>query len=355
MAGRQAGTIEVRGGLVGPQPHIAKIDHRQVGAAVLKNRLVAAIGEERKRRAVFKHEGEPFGGIGGIERHIGAAGFQHRQESHHRWIAQQPELQHVQLFQREAVAFTGLPSGPFDTVVLNSVVQYFPDLDYLLAALQEANKRLAPGGRVFIGDVRHFGLIELFHASVQLAKAPGDLPLQQLRDRMSWALARDKELLIDPGFFHRLRERLPAIGSVEVLLKRGRADNELTRFRYDVILHAGERRGPLAPAERDWAGDDSMASLETWLKDQRPAALHLRGVPNRRLAREVLALDGLKRGDGRCVADLLDAVKRQPSVGEDPEAFWSLAKTHGYGAQIQRNQDPQDGRFDVLLYDPAPR
>ena len=63
---------------------------------------------------------------------------------------------------------------------------------------------------------------------------------EELKDRIARAVAEEKELLIDPNFFIALREHLPQIGSVDILLKRGRTDNELTRYRYDVVLHVGE-------------------------------------------------------------------------------------------------------------------
>ena len=48
----------------------------------------------------------------------------------------------------------GCRQGHFDAVVLNSVVQYFPSAGYLLDVLAVAMRLLAPGGAVFIGDVR---------------------------------------------------------------------------------------------------------------------------------------------------------------------------------------------------------
>ncbi|MBI3789504.1 MAG: amino acid adenylation domain-containing protein [Gemmatimonadetes bacterium] len=47
-----------------------------------------------------------------------------------------------------------LPAGSFDVVVINSVVQYFPDAAYLVKVLEGAVRALAPGGRIFIGDLR---------------------------------------------------------------------------------------------------------------------------------------------------------------------------------------------------------
>lgn len=48
----------------------------------------------------------------------------------------------------------GLPRGHFDVVVLNSVVQYFPGAGYLTAVLRGVLPLLAPGGAVFLGDLR---------------------------------------------------------------------------------------------------------------------------------------------------------------------------------------------------------
>jgi hypothetical protein len=51
----------------------------------------------------------------------------------------------------------------------------------------------------------------------------------------------DAELVLDPQFFHAFASRSPDAASVRIELKRGRAHNELTRFRYDVIIR---KRGP---------------------------------------------------------------------------------------------------------------
>ena len=46
-----------------------------------------------------------------------------------------------------------LGSERFDAVILNSVVQYFPGVDYLLEVLDGAIERVRPGGFVYLGDV----------------------------------------------------------------------------------------------------------------------------------------------------------------------------------------------------------
>src|SRR5947207_1828166 len=70
----------------------------------------------------------------------------------------------------------------FDTIVVNSVIQYFPNLDYLMSVLSGALESVRPGGTIFIGDVRSFPLLETFHTSIQLHQAAGSLSCTELKD-----------------------------------------------------------------------------------------------------------------------------------------------------------------------------
>jgi 2-polyprenyl-3-methyl-5-hydroxy-6-metoxy-1,4-benzoquinol methylase len=158
----------------------------------------------------------------------------------HEFTSARPELRHVHLLQREATNFDGLMPGSVDTVVLNSVVQYFPHLDYLKLVLERAAEMIAPGGHIFVGDVRHLGLLGAFHCSVQLAKAPPESTVRSLKRKIVLAIEQEKELVIDPLFFLELAHTLPRIAGAEIMVKRGDANNELTRYRYDVVLHVGE-------------------------------------------------------------------------------------------------------------------
>src|SRR5439155_2959368 len=62
-------------------------------------------------------------------------------------------LPQVSLRQQTADDFDGVGAGEFDVVILNSVVQYFPGVEYLLRVLEGAVEAVAPGGFVFVGDV----------------------------------------------------------------------------------------------------------------------------------------------------------------------------------------------------------
>ena len=76
--------------------------------------------------------------------------------------------------------FTGMQDGMYDTVIINSVIQYFPDVSYLLRVLEGALHVIKPGGRLFVGDVRSLPLLEAFHTSIQLYQAADALPTESV-------------------------------------------------------------------------------------------------------------------------------------------------------------------------------
>jgi acyl carrier protein len=145
------------------------------------------------------------------------------------------------LLERRADDFRDIEAGSFDGVILNSVVQYFPSVVYLLRVLEGAIRATRSGGFIFVGDVRSLPLLEAFHTSVELAKAHDSLPLEELQQLIRKRVADEEELIIDPAFFAALKEHLPRVGHVEILPKRASAQNEMTRFRYQVVIHVGEQ------------------------------------------------------------------------------------------------------------------
>ncbi|WP_459758658.1 hypothetical protein, partial [Mycobacterium riyadhense] len=111
----------------------------------------------------------------------------------------------------------GLPEGHFDVVVLNSVVQYFPSAGYLLDVLDSALGLLAPGGAIFLGDVRNLTLLETFSTGILSARAEG---ATVTRARIAREMRTEQELLLAPEFFVALTRRFSDLAGVDVQLKR---------------------------------------------------------------------------------------------------------------------------------------
>jgi SAM-dependent methyltransferase len=238
-------------------------------------------------------------------------------------------LAHVQLQQRMADDLQGLPEGSFDCIVLNSIIQYFPTVDYLLQVLTGAVRLLQPGGVIYVGDVRNYTLLEAYHASVQLYQAEATLPLAALQARIQQRLQDEEELLIDPAFFHALPSYLPQITAVQVQVKRGWAHNELTRFRYQVVLRTDGKANGVPPtttpvySEVDWqSGNDTVETLRQHLQGAAASnGLLVRNLPDARLQPEAYTLRALAESGLPTVADL----RQQLAWGSSLAIGWSSA------------------------------
>jgi amino acid adenylation domain-containing protein len=269
-----------------------------------------------------------------------------------RWISGRAELGHVELLERTATDLQDLPSGGFDTVILNSVVQYFPDIDYLVSVISEAVRLVAPGGHIFVGDVRHLGLLSVFHSAVQLAKAGATVSVGQLQRRVARAVAQDKELVIDPQFFHEIPGRVRGIRAAEVQLKRGRAPNELMRYRYDVVLQVGEPvDAPLVFEPLEWEqAAGSVEGFEAAVREQRWSAVRIRSVPNGRVARDSAAQRLIEISDERREASALRRQLNEQARNEfDPEVLRELAEAHGYDVVIGWSAGDQPQCLELQL------
>ncbi|RSS37559.1 amino acid adenylation domain-containing protein, partial [Streptomyces sp. WAC07061] len=250
----------------------------------------------------------------------------------------------VELRTQPAHDLTGLPEGYFDTVVLNSVVQYFPSGTYLAEVLEGVSRLLAPGGSVFIGDVRHRRLHRGFAASVALHQADAGADAAALLRAVDQGVAREQELLVDPEFF----TGLGGPGSVvDVRTKDGGYDNELTRYRYDVVLRprgtatVSVDAAPQLLWGRDLSGVDDLAA---GLCGSRPEQLRVVGVPSARLAGHLAALRTLEAGtvpegtggeDGRGVPTHAD--------------LEAVASAHGYRVAVTWSATGGVGRLDAVF------
>ena len=196
----------------------------------------------------------------------------------------QPPLPQVSLEQRTADDFSGLADDIFDTVIVNSVAQYFPDLSYLDEVITGALRVTRPGGAILFGDLRSLPLLAPYCASLELSRAPAALPLQALAVRVQRRMADQDELLVSPAHFAGCRH--PKIAQVEVLPKRGRYDNELSAYRFEAIIHVGQIGGEvpapvIVPTWIDWEPSLGERRLAEILAGLSPTVGPSAGSPTR--------------------------------------------------------------------------
>ena len=262
----------------------------------------------------------------------------------------------VQLLQREALDFTGVPSGSVDLVVINSVSQYLPSIDHLRRVVESAASIVAPGGAIFVGDVRNLELLEAFHTSVELCRAPAAITAAELRRRVRRRISAESELVVSPAFFAALAEHLPRVEAVEVALKRGRADNELTRFRYDAVLRLRDpgrsRPSEAPPLAVTWGQDGCDLARVRALLRSGASRLHVRLVPNARVQGDVCAVEVLREAEHATLAQLREMLesRRGEEPGVSPEDFRAMCAELGYGVEVLWQEADSRGRYDVQIW-----
>ncbi|WP_439794514.1 amino acid adenylation domain-containing protein [Streptomyces agglomeratus] len=241
-----------------------------------------------------------------------------------------------------------LPERDFDTIVLNSVVQYFPSVQYLVDVIEKAMGLLAPGGALFIGDIRNKALLREFATTVQISRLghedAADLDEAErgrIRSTIATAIAMETELVLHPDFFAALGDKLPAIGAVDVQVKRGWYDNELSQYRYDVTVRkAPVRARSLGAVPRlRWSEVGGLQELEQHLRTRRPETVRVVGVPHQALVTAVRA------------TGLLHAEHNAPaSDGELRDELYTLGERLGYATAVTWSQVA--GHLDVVLSAP---
>lgn len=263
------------------------------------------------------------------------------------------ERERVKLQKREADDFEGLDGEKFDVVVLNSVVQYFPNIEYLVEVLEGVVKLVREGGFIFLGDVRSFPLEEAFAVTVQAARAGEGMTIRQLEERVRMQRAQEKELVIDPGFFMAFKEHVKEIGELKILPKKGRARNELMLYRYQVIMQVGkESRVGAIEQWLDWERHGlSLASVRQRLEDGNEKSLGIRNVANIRLAEALEAVKMLKNPNGvDTVGELRRMVEGRQYEGVELHSWDGLSEELGYEVEVSWARHGADGRYDVIFW-----
>ncbi|MBW8846503.1 MAG: amino acid adenylation domain-containing protein [Burkholderiales bacterium] len=268
------------------------------------------------------------------------AGVQ-RELSRRRW-------DHVSLSQGDALDFSALAGRTFDTVVINSVVQYYPSRAYLEQALQGLWPYIEEGGRIFIGDVRNADLMSAHLCAVERSRMVGGVPAATLAGRLYRRRMQEGELLVSPSFFMHLARRLAGAGRTDILLKRGLGDNEMLSYRYDVVLAKGAAQPAPALA---WLPASSPDDVRQLLERGAPERFGVHGLRNPRIREDVAAADVPGRAPAGQRVDPLGPSRWSEQARQEVEAFDALiehAAARGYRCEATWSQDVPDG-VDLLF------
>jgi amino acid adenylation domain-containing protein len=214
----------------------------------------------------------------------------------------------VTLQRKAAHDFADIEPASYDAIILSSIVQYFPGVDYLMDVIRGCLCALKPGGFLFFGDIRNYDLLDVFHRSI------------------GRSAARETELTVSPHFFPALMNQFPQVASARVYLEAGRDHNELTRFRYHAIV--GTAREPRAILQLIPAR--SLDEIERQIQARRPDEICFTGIPNARLA-----------ADG--AVDPVDVEALAARLGYRVSLCWSAGDPSAFDAHFWRPERGERG------------
>ncbi|NER91537.1 non-ribosomal peptide synthetase [Moorena sp. SIO3A2] len=266
-------------------------------------------------------------------------------------ILQEPEKYgHVNLAQKRADEIGDIAAQNFDVVILNSVIQYFPNVEYLLQTISEAIRIVKPGGIIILGDVRCLTLMRAFHSSVQLYQATPSLSVEQLKAKIDIKMEQETELLVSPEFFVALKEKHPEITHVQMRLQRGKELNELNKYRYSVLLHIEVQPGKVITPTVESGAALSVKQIETYLRSKGPESICFSGLVNSRVANDVELVELLSQPESKQnVQQLRQSLQEKLVNGIDPERLHQLSSELGYSLELcwsaQGSPELMDGVF----------
>lgn len=263
------------------------------------------------------------------------------------------DVERVELIHRPADNFDGFVERSFDLVVINSVAQYFPNMTYLFRVIEGALNLVKSGGKLFIGDVQNFALLETYHIESMLARSSGSMPLGDFKQKVAKRIELESELTVDPDFFLSLDEKLTQIGHVEIQLRRGRIDNEPTKYHYDVIIQVGDK--PSSETSHEWLNWNDFEltpeRLYQRLEREKPSIVCIAEVPNARIWSQVKAQSLIADPATLCSVDDLNKALGSVEKGVHPEDIWDLGEKLGYNVEIRAAGNGSTGTFDFVLRD----
>ncbi|MEO6230170.1 MAG: amino acid adenylation domain-containing protein [Ferruginibacter sp.] len=224
-----------------------------------------------------------------------------------------------------------------DTVLMNSIVQYFPGEDYLTDVIGKSIDFLNGHGRIIIGDVRDNRLLELFKGRLQLQKMQESANVNEFKWVVQQETLKEEELCLAPEYFYQLQSKFPSITHVELKWKQVDFVNELSLYRYTVILFVGMHLPVIKPTWKNWDSFTGQQSVFQQLEKGEMVAL--KNVPNPKLWREQLLNKSLHDKSIRTVGDLLNTTKAAGTDSTAVNELLSAVVKKGYNYRLLLAED----------------
>ena len=223
-------------------------------------------------------------------------------------------IKHVKVLRDTAAHIEQYWHERFDTVVMNSVIQYFPGTNYLKTVIENVLKSSC--NSLYIGDIKSLRHGSIFQTSVALRQSNGKESAKACLGKS--VSAQDNELSVNDEVLEILAGNEY---SLEIQLKKEGFHNEMSCYRYDAIFHKVKDARTIEPDIS--SSFSTMEDLERLIRGNVSSTIEILGIPNSRLVADVWAFDNSSEFDGT-VEDLLKMSEAKKIRSIDPSDLYKL-------------------------------
>jgi ubiquinone/menaquinone biosynthesis C-methylase UbiE len=157
----------------------------------------------------------------------------------------------IELYQLDALNIDKVPENKFNLIIINSVAQYFPSLEYLFNVIKKLEVYASPDCFIFLGDIRSNELQKLFYLDVSYKKYP-ELSDIELKSKINFLKTRENETFYHTQLFKIFPAIFKYIKHNIIELKKGTHNNELNLYRYDVTLVCNSKNNDKEIISLNW-------------------------------------------------------------------------------------------------------
>lgn len=250
----------------------------------------------------------------------------------------------ISLYQAEARNLSKIRQNSFDTIILNSVIQYFPCESYLTDVITNLLRKLScKNGKIFLGDVKSLAHQKLFYMKKHFCHK--DKCEYSMSECIARSLAAEKELAVSPEYFYNLVDVCDELNDCEIIIKYGSSETEMNDFRYDVILYTESKQEKIPVIKKiDWQNmEGKIELLESELKEEKNNVL-MSNIFNARYADLVTNSSNI---DDIAKPTMLESVNLN---GVEPSSLIKLAAKYNYDVKMSWAESSNSLFFDAYFF-----
>ncbi|MDQ6815235.1 MAG: condensation domain-containing protein, partial [Bacteroidota bacterium] len=225
-----------------------------------------------------------------------------------------------------------------DTVIINSVAQYFPGEGYMTDVIGKCISLLKGQGKIVIGDIRDNRLLQSFKGRLAISKFQHSVNVKEFNWAVQQDVLKEEELCFSPEYFYRLQSIYPQITHVDIQWKHASYQNELSLYRYNVLVYVSITAETIIPEWQKWQQGDQHNIIDQL--QQGIATIAVKDIPNPRLSKERLLNKALDDKTVTTVGDIISVIEKQDSGSELVNQLFAKAEEEGYHYKLFVDEDP---------------